>query len=331
MKFNWFIGIDVSKKTLDITVFEGNRNILFKQIENNEKQVKLFLKELKQEGIIVSESLFCMEHTGIYCTPFIEVSEMHSLNLWIENATQIKLSIGLQRGKNDKIDSSRIAEYAFRNQDKISLRKPEREAMKKLKGLNLARTRLVETIKSLQVHGNERDYYESKVSYSNYFKDSLKALKADLKRVQKSIEQTIKSDERLKELFAIVESVKGIGPVVALNMILTSNEFKDISDPRKYACYSGIAPFEHRSGTSVKGRPRVSRKANMYIKSILYMAAMSAIQSDKEIKGFYERKIKEGKATMNVLNAVKNKLIHRVFACVRDNRKYENFYINELA
>lgn len=74
----------------------------------------------------------------------------------------------------------------------------------------------------------------------------------------------------------------------------------------------------------------MSRKANMYIKSILYMAAMSAIQSSKELKEFYERKLKEGKSKMNVINAVKNKLIHRVFACVRENRKYEIFYTNSL-
>lgn len=331
MKFNWFIGIDVSKKTLDITVLKGTSKVVFKQIGNNVKQIKLFLKELKSEGISISECLFCMEHTGIYCTPVIEIAEKFSLNLWLENATQIKLSIGLQRGKNDKIDSARIAEYAFRNYDKAILRKPEREAMKKLKELNLARTRLIHTIKTIQVIGKEKDHYKSKASFSAYFKQSLKAMKEDLRRVQLEIKSTIKSDERLNELFCIVESVKGIGPVVALNMILTTNEFKDISDPRKYACYSGVAPFEHSSGISIKGRPRVSRKANMHIKSILHMAALVAIKSNKEITEFYERKVKQGKSKMNVINAVRNKLIHRVFACVRDNRKYEYIYTNSLA
>ena len=133
MKFNWFIGIDVSKKTLDITVLKSNQKVLFKQIENSVKHLKAFLKELKSKGVIISESLICMEHTGIYCNPSIELAEKMHLNLWLENATQIKLSIGLQRGKNDKVDSERIAEYAFRNQDKALLRQPEREAMKKLK------------------------------------------------------------------------------------------------------------------------------------------------------------------------------------------------------
>jgi len=331
MKFNWFVGIDVSKNTLDITVLNGSQKILFKTIANNVKQFKSFLKDLKSEGVLISEALICMEHTGIYCTPVIDVAEKLSLNLWLENATQIKLSIGLQRGKNDKIDSARIAEYAFRNHDRSVLKKPEREAMKKLKELNLARTRLMMTTKSLQVLSKEKDHYKSKSTFSAYFKQSIAALKADLKKVETSIKEVIKSDERLTELFEIVCSVKGIGPVISLNMILTTNEFKDITEPKKYACYSGVAPFEHSSGTSVKGRPRVSKKANMHMKSILHMAALVAIQSNQEIKEFYERKVKEGKAKMNVINAVRNKLIHRVFACVRDNRKYEYIYTSPLA
>lgn len=331
MKFNWFVGIDVSKNTLDITVLKSNEKVLFKQIENNVKQLKAFLKELKSQGVILSESLICMEHTGIYCTPVIEVAEKLSLNLWLENATQIKLSIGMQRGKNDKVDSGRIAEYAFRNQDKALLRQPEREAMKKLKELNLARTRLMQMNKSLQTISKEKDHYKSKNTFSANFKLTLKAMKEDLRKVENEIKVIIQADQRLKELFSIVQSVKGIGPIVTLNMILTTNEFKDITDPKKYACYAGVAPFEHSSGTSVRKRTHVSRKANMRIKSILHMAALVAIQSNKEITEFYERKIKQGKAKMNVINAVRNKLIHRVFACVRDNRKYEYIYTNTLA
>lgn len=331
MKFNWFVGIDVSKNTLDITVLKSNQQILFKQIENSVKQLKAFLKELKSEGVILSESLICMEHTGIYCTPVVEVAEKMSLNLWLENATQIKLSIGMQRGKNDKVDSGRIAEYAYRNQDKALLRQPERDAMKKLKELNLARTRLMQMSKSLQTISKEKDHYKSKSTFSANFKLTLKALKEDLKKVETEIKVIIQADQRLKELFNIVQSVKGIGPVVTLNMILTTNEFKDITDPKKYACYAGVAPFEHSSGTSVRKRTHVSRKANMRVKSMLHMAALVAIQSNKEITEFYERKIKQGKAKMNVINAVRNKLIHRVFACVRDNRKYEYIYTNALA
>jgi len=116
MKFTWFIGIDVSKKTLDIAI--RNKECILKtfKIENSVPVLKSFLKELKKEDIKLSNSLFCMEHTGIYCTPMMILAEKLKLNLWLENATQIKLSIGMQRGKNDQIDATRIAEYASRLQ-----------------------------------------------------------------------------------------------------------------------------------------------------------------------------------------------------------------------
>ncbi|RZK16725.1 MAG: IS110 family transposase, partial [Flavobacterium sp.] len=111
----------------------------------------------------------------------------------------------------------------------------------------------------------------------------------------------------------------------------SSNEFKDITDPRKFACYSGVAPFEHRSGSSVRGKSRVSSLGNKAVKSLLHLAAMAAIGCNEELKDYYQRKVAEGKNKMLVLNAVRNKLIHRIFACVNQNRKYEKIYQHAIA
>jgi len=331
MKFNWFIGIDVSKHTLDISVRDSNSIIHVEQIENSEKQLKVCLKHLKKFDINIAETLFCMEHTGVYCMPMIEVAQKLKLALWIESATQIKLSIGVQRGKNDKIDSIRISEYAYRFQDKAKLKQPDRSSMKELKSLVVARRCLVDNLKQLKVVAKEKDHYLSKPLFLGYFKKSIDALKADLSKIEKQIQLVIKKDERLNELYNLVTSVKGIGEVVGVHMIITTNEFIDISEPKKYACYAGVAPFDHTSGISINGRKRVSKKANMGTKSLLHMAAVIAIQHNTELKEYFNRKVTEGKAKMNVINMVRNKLIHRVFACVRDNRKYENIYLNSLA
>lgn len=331
MKFNWFIGIDVSKKTLDISIRDSKSVIHVEQIENSEKSLKSCFKDLKRLDVNIKEALICMEHTGVYCTPVIEVAEKLNLALWIENASQIKLSIGVQRGKNDKIDSIRIADYAYRFQDKVKLKQPERSSMKELKSLVAARKCLVENLKQLKVVAKEKDHYLSKALFARYFKKSIEALKADLTKIEKQIQLVIKNDERLNELYNLVTSVKGIGEVVGVHMIITTNEFIDINEPKKYACYAGVAPFEHSSGISINGRKRVSRQANMETKSLLHMAAVIAIQHNTELKGYFNRKISEGKAKMNVINIVRNKLIHRVFACVRDNRKYENSYVSLLA
>ena len=131
-------------------------------------------------------------------------------------------------------------------------------------------------------------------------------------------------------MFSIITSITGIGPVIAVEMIITTNEFKDIKDPASYACYSGVAPFEHSSGKSVRGRNRVSHRANKKCKSLLHLGALSAMQFNKDLKEYYERKCNEGKNKMLVLNNIRNKLIWRIFACVNNNRKYEKNYVNPL-
>lgn len=156
------------------------------------------------------------------------------------------------------------------------------------------------------------------------------ALKEDLKAVDKKIQQLINNDLQFKQLFDTVDSVKGIGPVIATEVLITTNEFKDITDPKKYACYSGFAPFERSSG-KYKGKSKVSNKANKKVKALLHNGAMSAIQDCKELKEYYQRKVGEGKNEMLVINNVCNKLVHCIFACVSQREKYNENYIQSFA
>ena len=164
---------------------------------------------------------------------------------------------------------------------------------------------------------------------SNLFAKSLKSIKSDLEKVDKAIKEVIKSDEELTRLFTIITSVDAIGDVTAVGIIVTTNEFKDINDSKKYACYAGVAPFVRESGI-FKGKGRVSTMANKVMKSLFHMASLSAIRYNEAIKTYYERKVAEGKSKMSVLNAVRNKLIHCIFACVNQNRKYNKIYTSSL-
>jgi len=119
----------------------------------------------------------------------------------------------------------------------------------------------------------------------------------------------------------IITSIPAVGPVTALNIILTTNEFKNINNPKKFACYSGVAPFVKESG-KFKGKPRVSHMANKKMKRLLHLCAMVAKKVVPEITAYYNRKTGEGKNPMSVLNAIRNKLIARVFACVNKNSTY---------
>ena len=124
-----------------------------------------------------------------------------------------------------------------------------------------------------------------------------------------------------------MQSIPGVGQITSWNMIVKTNEFKTITDPRKMACYCGVAPFENTSGTSVFGRNRVSLLADKDMKKLLHLGAMSAIRLKNDLQVYYLRKVKEGKNKMAVLNAVRNKIIHLIFAIV----KSENLFQNRLA
>jgi transposase len=95
------------------------------------------------------------------------------------------------------------------------------------------------------------------------------------------------------------------------------------STPRQLACYAGVVPFEHTSGKSIRAKPKVHYLANKKLKKQLHMCALSAIKHDPELKLYFNKKVEEGKSKMLVINNVRNKLVHRVCACIRENKIFE--------
>lgn len=337
MEFNFFIGIDVSKDTLDIGLLEANSPeiINHRQVSNDDYGIAAMLDWLTEnKDFSIENSLFCMEHTGMYNYPLLQFFSQRSASVWVENPVQIKKSLGLQRGKNDKVDAVRIAQYAYRSKDQIKLWQPAREVVGRLKHLAALRERLVVTKKRLQTpveelfkSGNETI---AKVLERSMGK-TMKGLDKDLKAIEAQMKEAIDKDDDLKKLYALVTSVVGIGFVTAVNMIIYTNEFKLFSDYRKFACYSGVAPFEYRSGSSIRGRTRVSHMANKKMKCCLHMASLTGIKLDEGLKTYYNRKVAEGKNKMSVLNAIRNKLLARVFAVVSRGTEYQkNYYQNRL-
>lgn len=150
------------------------------------------------------------------------------------------------------------------------------------------------------------------------------------------MQKLIQEDEQLKQLFDLVTSVEAVGPVTAGHLLVVTNEFKNFTCPKKFACYAGtaaatVAPFENSSGSSIKGKSQVSPYANKESKKLLHMVAMSAINMEGDLAKYYHRKVQEGKNKMKVINAVRNKIIKRIFAVVNRGTKYEKNYKPVLA
>ena len=336
MDFCYFIGIDIAKDTLDWAVYTQQHGILLSTHTNNTlKGIKEALTQLKAlPGWNSTQAVYCMEHTGIYNTHLLGVLYESKFSIWLESSLQIKQAGGMQRGKTDKIDAQRIAQYAYRFRDQIRLWEPPREVIQKLAFLSATRQRLNQAYNMLAVPVAEQETFITKSlqkTLKGNVKKSLTALKEEQKMVEQQIKELIQTDARLKELFELMVSVPGIGPVIATELLVATNEMQVINDPKKLACHAGVAPFEYRSGSSIRGRTKVSHQARKRLKALIHLGTMSAIQVKGDLQDYYERKLKEGKPTMLVINAARNKLIHRVCAVVRRGEKYDKSYVSPLA
>lgn len=335
MDVRYYIGIDISKATLDWAVFDGKTIVLQSQSANSKIEIKSVLKLIKAlPGFQLAESVCCMEHTGTYNAHALETLFQAGLPLWLENSLQIKKAGGLQRGKTDAIDAVRIAEYAFRFRDKMRPWQPPRPVLQKLAALSALRQRLIGVRRQLeQPLAEQKTFWKSSLhkQLSKTCQTALRAIHADLESVEKQMQVLIVEDNRLKELFDWVTSIPGIGNATATELLVATDEFNGINDAKKLACHAGVAPFEYRSGSSVRGRTSVSQHARKRLKSLFHLTAMSAIQVKGELWDYYQRKLAEGKNKMLVLNAVRNKLILRVCSVVQRQRKYDNNYTPTLA
>ena len=335
MDFCYFIGIDIAKETLDWAVYNHQGVQLSTHTPNTLAGIKTALAEFKAlPGWNSKLAVFCMEHTGIYNAHLLQQLYELKLAVWLESSLQIKQAGGMQRGKTDKVDAQRIAQYAYRFRDQMRLWQPPREVIQKLAFLSATRQRLNQAYNLLAVPVAEQETFIGKSlqkTLKGNVQKSLTALKDEQKAVEQQIKELIQADARLKELFDLMVSVPGIGPVIATELLVATNEMQTINDPKKLACHAGVAPFEYRSGTSIRGKTRVSHQARKRLKSLIHMGTMSAIQVKGDLQDYYLRKLGEGKHTMLVLNAVRNKLIHRVCAVVRRGEKYDKNYAPALA
>ncbi len=329
-KYTFFIGTDISRNKLDHAVMQGSLLLFHREIQNTPGDISAFIAELKEiKGFTVSKAIFCMEQTGIYGNHLLSALKKIKANTVVEGPAQIRNSLGNVRGKYDKIDAIRIAAYAYRFRENLRLWVPKRPIVQQLADLSSLRSRILSLQVALKTPLEEQTTFKSPkaVKESNLLcKRSAEALNADIAEIESYMSAAIAGDERLKRLMHLITSVACIGPLTAIQIMVCTNEFRDISSPKKFACYAGVAPFVKESGI-FKGKGRLSPMANKKMKSLLHICAISAIRRVPELQAYYNRKtMTEGKSKMSVLNAVRYKLILRVFACVNQDRPYEQVY-----
>lgn len=324
MKDSHIIGADLSKDTIDLASHQLKSYV---QIDNCKKGFSQMLRWFKKQNIRTELALIVMEHTGVYSFALESFLLKHNIGFVKVPALAIKRSLGMVRGKNDKIDAQRIARYGFEKKEAlIPMEKPD-PSIARLQHLQNTRDFFVKQRSALQCRVQSyRILYPSGDFIIDMQRKEINELNKKIKLLDEKINELVNSNPLIDKNFRMLKTVRGVGPVVAAATIIKTHNFTRITDGRKFSCFCGTAPFEHKSGKSIRRRTRVSHLADKGMKTLLEMSARTAIQHDPELKAFYQRRIEGGKSKQSTINIVRNKIIHRMFAVIKRQTSFVDNY-----
>lgn len=320
-KMQHFVGCDVSKDTLDFAIFtpkEDYRRFPHIQVPNTKDGFRQFLKWLREHGIKKNEVVVAMEHTGFYSVSLGDWLHSKKCVFVMLHPMDVKNASSRGRNKTDMADAQFIADYVYTNREKLEPSLPESDLIRRLRDLRNERSMFVKVRASFKA---QVKVIKNAGSIARIEK-MIEHLSLQIARIEKEILKTIKENEELAENYRLLQTIPGIGFVNALNTLIATGNFTRFQTSRQYAKFCCIAPLSRESGKSIKGGNHVSQRGHLELKADLTEAAHISVRHDSQMKAYYQRKIKEGKDRCVVLNAVKFKLIGRMFAVIKRQKDY---------
>lgn len=314
-KSTMIFGIDISKDVFDVYNIERG----YSQFENTTQGFSAFAKALPEGSICVMEATGCYHHR-LALFLFDNGHLLSVVNpLVIKRYTQMKL----RRLKTDKSDAFMIFNYGCEQELDFWSPDPkyivEGRALLSLLQMYLKQsTSLKNKLHALENVGKKR----SKVVVS--IRRQLRNLKKECIVLEEALLDLIKSNE--PSLFTRLKTIPGIGDKTALLLIFSTNCFKDFASYKQVSSYLGLAPNERSSGSSVRGKTRISKSGDGLVRNHLFMCSFTACLHNKQCKALYDRIVAKGKSKKLALIAVCNKLIKQAFAIAKSGLSYDPNY-----
>lgn len=326
------VGIDISKEKLNLCYQSDLKTLREEVAENNAKAIKKTLKAaFKALSVTAGDVLVCAEYTGRYIYPLTVACQEMDVFLWLDDPTRIKNSMGLARGKNDTVDAARIAEYAHRYEDRAVRYSIPDAALVSMRSLLSDREFLLADRRRYQSQLSDQRRNMAPEDYrrkSRRWKDVIRAIERQILAIDEEVDSLIEADDVLRRQRDLLKSVDGVGDRIAVNMIAITRGFTRFGNARQFCSFAGLTPYRYDSGSSVRSKARTSKRANQTMKALLHMSAVNVAtrMREGEYRDYYERKLKEGKHAMCVLNVLRAKLVHRMFSVIRRDEEYTRLY-----
>jgi transposase len=308
-------GIDISKNTFDVMDSNGKHS----QFENNQKGFPKFLKLLNASSHCV------MEATGYYHYQLAHYLVENNIAVSVENPLSIKrfIQMKLSRIKTDKSDAKMICLYG-----------QERELLLWV-GYTKNQMECFQMIRLLETYTKQITAYKNKVQAEqtlgnpsvlvvNSLTKSLKNLQNERKIIESSLLKLVKTD--YQEMLTKIESIPGIGRKTAVMLVVLTDGFSRFESASQLCSFCGLTPVIRQSGTSIKGRARISKIGNGKLRNLLFMCSFTAHKCNKGCKAIFERITNQGKSKKLALIAVCNKLLKQSFAIAKSGVEYNENY-----
>ena len=325
--------IDVDQKLLVTTLgrmYDDWSPELYAQktFANTQKGFEVFLAWVKKNTIAEVAVRFVMEATGVYHESLAYFLDDHTEEVTIVLPNKISNYMRTLETKTitDKTASEAIARFALER--KLELWKRPKNIYKKLRQLTRERDQLVteRTMVKNQLHAEQAEAESNKSSITR-IRARIKMLDKQEQEIKAELTALISTDVEMKKIVVLLCSLSGVGLLTAATVLGETNGFELIRNRRQLASYAGFDVKEKQSGTSVKAKPKISKKGNKYLRKAMHLPALSAIRHDERFKAVFVRMVSKHGIKMKAAVAVQRKLLEMMFTLYKTNKKYDKEYL----
>lgn len=322
MKRNsFFVGIDIGSKSF-VSTISNLKSSYTEEFANNVEGFSLFTEWLKKNKATKAKSIIVMETTGVYSEQLCHNLYEKGFDLCVENSLKVKRAFGISPLKNDIVDSKRIAEYALRFTDKLTLWQPPQTILEEVNILLSLREQFVN---QSTANKNILKALSKKVNKNIFAIESLEsfiaALKSKINEIEKQIKNLLLSDSSIGSKYINLISIPGVGLLLSSELLVLTNGFIKTQNHKEISSYLGICPHENSSGTIIK-KARSSGYGHPRIRKLIYLASCCVKGHNQDFTNYFNRKVKEGKSGRLLINNIANKLIKIICGVIKSGKPF---------